>query len=374
MGENDSRSFRPEKLDENMRIAGETGQPMTWYSPKVAPFRLAGFAWFAQDGIYRRLPLRPSHPLSEAVDSFADCSAGGQIQFQTDSTRLYVRVVLRGPSSMNHMAATGQCGFDCYIGPSNAQRYCRTTCFERDATSYEAMLFHDFSREMRNIRLNFPLYQGVSDVLVGLEPGAEILAPPPYACEGRCVVYGTSITQGGCASRPGMLPTNILGRRLNVEFVNLGFSGSGRGEPEVAKIISEIEDPICYVLDYDANALGIETFRITLPEFIRILRTAHPDLPIVVMPSPNFAEEIFVPKALAETRERREFQRKTVEDLRARGDENIIYLDASRFLGDDFDECTVDGCHPTDLGFLRIANGMEPLLRRVLLGSKLSSS
>ena len=365
--DNKNVGLGPEKADENLRIRDETGKAMAWYSPKAAPFRLAGFAWFAQDAIYRRLPLAPAYPLPTDVDSLANCSAGGQIQFQTDSTRLYVRVELQGPSSMWNMAATAQCSFDCYIGQPTAQRYCVTTSFDRDATSYEAMLFEDLSRQTRNITLNFPLYQGVTEVLVGLDPDADILPPPPYAREGRCVVYGTSITQGGCASRPGMLPTNTLSRRLNVEFINLGFSGSGKGEPEVAKTISEIENPICYVLDYEANSQGIETFRNTLPEFIRILRQAHPDVPIIVMPCHKRPRECFSQEALAGAQEYREFQRTTVEELRCKGDEKIVFLDASEFLGEDFDECTVDGCHPNDLGFLRIANGMEPLLREVLI-------
>ena len=276
-----------------MSFRDKAGKATAWRSPKAAPFRLAGFPWFAQDAIYRRLPLHPAHPLPADVDSLADCTAGGQIQFHTNSTRLYVRVDLQGPSTMYHMPATGQCGFDCYIGPPTAQRYCRTTSFERDATAYEAMLFEDFPREMRNITVNFPLYQGVKEVLVGLDPDAETLPPPPYAREGRCVVYGTSITQGGCASRPGMLPTNILSRRLDVELINLGFSGSGKGEPEVARTISEIESPVCYVLDYEANSQGIETFCITLPEFIRILRQSHPDVPIIVMPCHKRSPECF---------------------------------------------------------------------------------
>jgi len=268
---------------------------------------------------------------------------------------------------MWNMAATAQCSFDCYIGPPTVMRYCTTAFLERDAISYEAMLFEELIREMRNITLNFPLYQGVRSVLVGLEAQADVLAPPPFVREGRCVVYGTSITQGGCASRPGMLPTNVLARRLNIEFINLGFSGSGRGEPEVAKTIAEIANPLCYVLDYEANSQGIETLRITLPAFIRILRQAHPDVPIIVMPCHKRPRECFSQEALTGAQECREFQRKTVASLRAQGDEKIMFLDASEFLGEDFDECTVDGCHPNDLGFLRIANGMEPLLRKVLL-------
>ena len=368
MSPSDKQGVHPEKLDKNMKLDTAAEEPMTWHSPKGPPFRLAGFAWFAQDGVYRRLPVGPPCPIPDAVDSLANCTAGGQVQFQTNSTRLFVRVKLLGPASMDHMPPTGQCGFDCYIGPPTAQRYCRTTRFGRNADAYEGMFFDNFPAETRNVTINFPLYQGVDELLVGLAPDAQVLPPPAHAREGRSIVYGTSITQGGCASRPGMLPTNILSRRLNVEFVNLGFSGSGRGEPEVAKTITEIADPLCYVLDYEANCQGIDRLRETLPEFIRILREAQPAVPIVVMPRTNISMELFDPNAVADTEERRAFQRETVESLRAGGDENIMFLDASTFFGEDFDECTVDGGHPTDLGFLRIANGMTPLLKELLLG------
>jgi len=343
---------------------------LAWLSPKATPFRLAGFAWFQRDCVYRRLPLKPAHPIPEAVDSLANCTAGGQIQFRTDSTRLSVSAILLGPASMDHMPATGQCGFDCYIGPPTRQRYCGTTRFGRDVKAYEAKLFENFSRKMRNITIDFPLYQGVEELMIGLDADAQVLAPPAYAREGRCVVYGTSITQGGCASRPGMLPTNILSRRLNVEFINLGFSGSGRGEPEVAKLIASIEKMLCVVLDYEANAKGIDGLRGTLPEFLRILRDAHPSLPIVVMSSTKGARGQFDLEVEAAAEECREFERQTVEALRAQGDGNVTFLDASRFFGEDFDECTVDGAHPTDLGFLRIADGMTPLMKRLLLGAR----
>ena len=231
------------------------------------------------------------------------------------------------------------------------------------------MLFENLPREMRNVTVNMPLYQGVEELSLGLDPDARILPPPPYAREGRCVVYGTSITQGGCASRPGMLPTNILSRRLNVEFINLGFSGNGRGEPELARLVAEIENPLAYVLDYEGNAGGIEQLRETLPEFIRILRAGHPTTPIVVLSCTRWAGEVFSEKTKAERAVRRTFQRETVEALREAGDAPIEFADGSKFYGEDSaDECTVDGVHATDLGFLRIADAWTPILGRVLLG------
>jgi lysophospholipase L1-like esterase len=342
------------------------GPQFKWFSPNDPPFRLAGFAWFQTDGVYRRLPLKPSKPLPPAVDSLANSTAGGQIQFQTDSTRVAVRVQLAGPAGMDHMPSTGQCGFDCYVGPAGEQRYVSTTRMDLTKTAYEHVLFNLPAAGVRNVTLNFPLYQGVKTVEVGLNEGSQVLAPPPFTREGRVVVYGTSITQGGCAARPGMAYTNILSRRLNVEFINLGFSGSGRGEAEVAEAVAQVAHPICFVLDYEANCVSTELLRETLPRFIRILRAAHAGVPILVVSRTPYAVELQNEESARAGAERREFQRATVEKLRSEGDALVFFKDGSDLLGEDFDECTVDGGHPTDLGFLRMANGLEPVLRWIL--------
>jgi len=344
----------------------EKKDALRWHVPAEPPFRLAGFAWFEQDRVYRRLPAKPRWPLPPAVDGLANSTAGGQIQFQTDSPELAVRVQLAGPASMNHMPATGQCGFDCYVGPPGAQRFCGTTKYDHTQTSYECTLLDLAQSEMRNVTLNFPLYQGVKQVEVGLVRDARIEAPPPYDGDGRVVVYGTSITQGGCAARPGMAYTNILSRRLNREFINVGFSGSGRGEPEVARTIAQVRNPACFVLDYEANASAEQRLEKTLAEFIAILREAHPETPILVVSRIRYARENVSQDVLQGRLQRRDFQRRTVEDLRAKGDAHISFLDGGTLLGEDFEECTVDGAHPTDLGFYRMARGLAPVLEKIL--------
>jgi hypothetical protein len=362
------KSSEVEKYDKAMRPGGPAGEGYQWHDPKETPFNLGGFAWLKTDGIYRRMPAKPAETLPEAVDSLANCTAGGQLRFQTDSRKLAVRVKLHDKADMNHMPATGQCGFDCYIGPPRQMRFCNVTKYDHHLVEYEHVLFDFDERRMRNITLNFPLYMGVDELHVGLEPDARILAPPAWEIPRRIVVYGTSITQGGCASRPGMCYTNILSRRLNVEFVNLGFSGSGRGEPEVARTIAEISDPACLVLDYEGNCPEFERLRETFPAFIRILRKAHPAVPVVGVSRIAFAGDLHKPKGLQMRLKRAELQRHTIEEMVDAGDENLYFVDGSTFLGeDDFDECTVDGVHPTDLGFLRMAEALRTVFEDILL-------
>jgi len=339
---------------------------MVWHDPGDMPLRLAGFPWFAQERTYRRLPKRPAEKLPAAVDQLADCTAGGQVSFRTDSRQVAVRVELAGPADMCHMPATGQCGFDLYVGAAPEQRFHSVTKYDVRSRSYETLLFDHPETLLRDFTLNFPLYQGVRQVLVGLLPGAQVAPPVPWTLEGPVVAYGTSITQGGCASRPGMAWTNILSRALNVEIVNLGFSGNGKGEPEVLRLVAQVAGARLFVLDYEGNAGGREQLAHSLPECIRILRQAHPAVPILVVSRIAFASDLTHAQSRAERELSRDMQARLVERLRLAGDCNLHFLDGSTRLGPDFTEGTVDGVHPTDLGFMRMAAALEPELRRLL--------
>jgi lysophospholipase L1-like esterase len=354
-----------QKLDKYMRLKDASLKDLEWISPKDFPFCVSGLAWFKKERIYRRLPVKPEYPVRKAVDSLAACTSGGQLKFQSDTGKLAIYVELHDTADMNHMTATGQCGFDCYIGNPGKQLYFSTIQYKNEKISYEYMLFDLPKNEMRNITLNFPLYQGVKEIYLGFEKEAGFLRPVPYADQTKIIVYGTSITQGGCATRPGMSFTNILSRRLNYEFINLGFSGNGRGEPELAKIISEIENPGLFVLDYEGNS-GFKQLKKTLPDFIRILRAKHKFTPIVVLSQISLAREKFNIDLKNARQERKEFQYKTVKYFQKKGDKNIYFFDGSVMLGRNFEECSVDGIHPTDLGFLRMADSISPFLKKII--------
>ncbi|CAN7446760.1 SGNH/GDSL hydrolase family protein [Paenibacillus sp. LjRoot56] len=354
------------KLDANMRIPQLDDQRLEWYSPLEQPFYLAGFGWLKEKQLYRRLPEKPTWTLPEAVDNLANCTAGGQIRFTTNALSLSIKVKLSSAANMYHMPATGQCGFDCYIGETGEQFYYSTTRYDSKQTEYESVMFTDMEPIDRSITLNFPLYQGVQEVWIGLNPSAQIAPPPAYDNSKKILFYGTSITQGGCATRPGMAYPNIISRRVNMEFLNLGFSGNGKGEPELAHILAEISDPACLVLDYEANCVSTESLQKTLPEFIRIYRNKHPHTPILVVSCIPYAKERYSKQLKFEKEERKGVQFRTVEQLRENGDANIYFYDGSTLLGEHAHECTVDGVHPTDLGFMRMADGLTPILKKIL--------
>ncbi|CAG7635272.1 SGNH/GDSL hydrolase family protein [Paenibacillus allorhizosphaerae] len=357
----------PTKLDANMRLTAASDTTLAWRSPLEEPFRLCGFPWLEKDRVYRRLPVSPSHSLRPAVDSLANCTAGGQIRFRTDAASVVLKAELAGPANMYHMPSTGQCGFDCYIGSFGEQAFVGTTRMKLTETTVEYPLYElkGVPRIMRTVTIHFPLYQGVKSVWIGLDADAAVEAPEPFIDDRRIIFYGTSITQGGCASRPGMAFTNILSHRFHREFINLGFSGNGKGEPELAHLIAQIERPALLALDYAANVTA-EQYIATLPEFIRIYRSVHPDTPILVISKNPYAQEQ-INTAMRERRiVCRDFGRELVEKLQEGGDRNIAFQDGDVLLGEDFEECTVDGSHPNDLGFRRMADGLTPILHALL--------
>ncbi|MFB9325105.1 SGNH/GDSL hydrolase family protein [Paenibacillus aurantiacus] len=339
---------------------------LTWHSPQEPPFVVNGFPWLDQERIYRRLPSRPPYPIPAAVDQLANHTAGGQIRFRTDSPVLSVQVKLSGVANMYHMPATGQCGFDCYEEQDGELHYRATATFDLKAAAYTALLFENGSRERRSIVLNFPLYQGVEEVLVGLEAGAVIEPPAPYEESGRVIVYGTSITQGACASRPGMCYTNILSRAINREFINLGFSGSGKGEPELAQNIARIPDPALLVLDYEANSVTPELYAQTLPAFIRLYRQTHAQVPILLLSRIMFAKQRFDEASRQAQETRKRMQTELIGELRRAGDKHIHFLDGETLIDRHGQDCFVDGIHPTDLGLSQMADRLAPVIRKLL--------
>ncbi|RDW20662.1 SGNH/GDSL hydrolase family protein [Oceanobacillus chungangensis] len=339
---------------------------LTWYSPKEYPFQINGFAWFKQENMYRRLPKQLVPGFPSRVNELANNTSGGQIRFKTNAVKLSIKAELSEPATMGHMTAVGQCGFDLYIGEPGKQQYFSSAIPPIQETSYESILW-DFTGEpnqLREVTINFPLYQGVSKVLIGVDPDASIELPTPYDSKKRVLFYGTSITQGGCASRPGMSYTNILSRRFHLEHINLGFSGSGKGEKDVVLTIREIENPACFVIDYEANVTP-EEYDATLVPFIQLFREYHPFVPIIVISRIYHAQNI-IPKLNNDFMKRRNHSESTVEELKRNGDDRIMFVDGSTLLGERWHECTVDGSHPNDLGFMNMANGLEIPLRSSL--------
>jgi hypothetical protein len=207
------------------------------------------------------------------------------------------------------------------------------------------------------------LYNGVDSVEVGLPEGAELREAPPRAAANAKPIcfYGTSIVHGGCASRPGMAHPAILGRRLDRPVINLGFSGSGKMELELAQLLGEL-DVAVYVLDCLPN-MTPDVIKQRAQIFVETLRRARPQTPIVLVENIQYQSGIFLPGSRNSYEAKNEAIKKVYQNLLAAGVSNLTYVSCDALLGSDGD-ATVDGTHPTDLGFYRFADALEPVLRR----------
>lgn len=319
-----------------------------------------GLPWFQEEApVLRRLPERMKEKLRKPVWDLAQHPSGGRLRFRTDSTRVAISAQSADAGTMHHMTLVGQSGFDCYAdgGYVNSAWPDKAGKIERTWTVGAA-------RSMRDVTIYLPLYKGVAIREIGVEAGATLEAPSAYAVAKPVVYYGSSITQGGCASNAGLSAQAILGRRLNADFVNLGFSGNGLGEPELADAVAELAAS-CYVLDFWGNPTP-EVYEKNLPPFVETLRKKHPETPILVTGPIWFPGEALA-GALADAQKRkRAFGRSFVEERRRAGDAKIAWVDGLEMLNREQAAGLVDGIHPNSLGFWFCANGLEPHLKRAL--------
>jgi lysophospholipase L1-like esterase len=214
----------------------------------------------------------------------------------------------------------------------------------------------------REYALYLPLYNGTRQLQIGVPAGAE-LEPAPQEQQKPICVYGTSIVQGGCASRPGLAYPAIVGRMLNRATINLGFSGNGQAEPEVAALLAEL-DPAVYVLDCLPNLQGPQVLE-RLGPLVEIIRAARPGTPVILLENIVY-QDAWLKAARLERQESSNAALQTVfRQLQEAGVTGLHYVQGEALLGDD-GEGTVDGTHPNDLGFMRMAEALAPVVRPLL--------
>jgi len=347
------------EFDKNMEVVTTITEPdLVWLSVREAPFTIYGVFYDEEQGCFVRMPQSVADTVSAGVAHLNHHTCGGRVRFVTDSPCIAIHAVMQNQPTMDHFALTGQSGFDLYHKTEEGDVYYRS--FRPPVgvkEGYSSLI--PTPAELSVYTINFPLYDTVQELYIGLKKDAVLEAAPGYAHAKPAVFYGSSITQGGCASRPGNAYEAILSRRLDLDHINLGFSGNGKGEKEICEYIAHMDMSI-FVCDYDHNAYAPDHLQKTHLPLLRAVREAQPDLPILVVSAPD---SLLKP----EWRPRKEIIRKNVELLQSKGDQNILFLDgATLFAGDGWDSCTVDGCHPNDLGFWRMAMAMEPYIRRLL--------
>lgn len=331
------------------------------YDAAGEPFMLYGLLPpDEKDNKYKRLPKEIAKTVNDGVSALYADTAGGRIRFATDSDYIGVYAVIPQAGRMSHFAMTGSTGFDLYREENGKQAYVSTVMPQfdiRDGGSVAGEKAFD-RKEMHEYTLNFPLYSEVERVYIVLDENAALQSPRKYKKEKPIVYYGSSITQGGCASRPGNAYQAFLSRRFDCDFINLGFSGNARGEDEIAHYINGLDMSV-FVFDYDHNAPSVEHLKATHERMFKRIRRKNPTLPIVC---------VSMPTPLPGYEERREVIKATVNRAIEGGDKNVYFVngcDSSEVFGAG-DSVSVDGVHPNDLGFFCMAKIIGDVLEKIL--------
>ena len=326
-----------------------TEENTTWYDGKT--LTIEGKGWENTNAYYERLPGKAEGKVTKDVWWLSHHTAGLSLRFTTNSSFVKIRWVLWKHEGSTNMPPTSVSGIDVYAKKENGEFIYLCTGFPRaDTNTVTVQLI-----PAKEYIINLSLYNGVKSIEIGIPKDKHIAGTKidKSRLEKTIVFYGTSITQGGCASRPGMAFTTIVGRKLDVPIINLGFSGNGKMEMEMEELLAEL-NPSVYVLDciWNMNSKMIEE---RVAPFVLKLRESKPNIPIVLAEDSHYMDVSPTKKG--------KVLRTIYKKLVADGVEQLYFLSNKGMLGTD-GEATVDGVHPSDLGMVRMSVVFTDFLRK----------
>lgn len=328
----------------------------------AAAFPVIGKGFSDTQTRYERLPARLEELTRKPVWNLSKNSSGLAVRFRTASTAIGARWEVTGDVTMNHFAPTGIKGLDLYCLKDGKWQFVNSARPAGKLTT--TIIVQNLTGEEMEYMLYLPLYDGLKSLEIGVTKQSEIKLPAVNSPKtGTPVVfYGTSITQGGCANRTGMAYPSILSRMLDCETVNLGFSGNGQLDFEVAEAMAIIPAS-CFVMDCLPN-VSPEQINEKYVRFLEIIREKQPQTPIVLVENILYTHMFFDQSTNSLINRKNELLSRIFKEQKKSGDKNIYYIKADKLIGSDR-EATVDGVHLTDLGFLRMAENLYPVIRKV---------
>ena len=345
----------------NFTIESPAGYEALCFTDSRAPqFATHGLMYDDSLKQFLRMPASTAETVSENVANLNKNTSGGRVRFKTNSGRIAIKCLMNSATMLDIMPQSGVRGFSLYVDNVFYKLF-RPTYAETKNENKGFTAAVDFpQKKLRNITIYFPLYNEVSRLYVGLEKNCEILPANDYQIKKPILFYGSSITQGGCASRPGNSYDAVLCRYLDADYINLGFSGNAKGEPAMAEYLGALDVSV-FVFDYDHNAPDAEHLRKTHFPFYSIYRRMRPDVPVILMSRPGFDAD---PETNAL---RRKIIMDTFEKGKSGGDKNLYFIDGETlFSGVNRDGCTMDGIHPNDLGFQRMADTVHKTIQKII--------
>lgn len=310
---------------------------------------------------YHRIDTAAYPGFLPAIKGLLTHSAGLAISFKTNSSRITARWCVTGSKAGNNMTPIVNKGLDLYIKRGGVWQFAGVG--RPDGICNDYTLVQNMDSSEKECLLYLPLYDKVESLSVGIDSGYTITAGDHPFTKKRVVIYGSSITQGASASRPGLAYPARLSRATGIHFINLGLSGNGKMEKEVADMLATIHAD-AFVLDCFANPTPDQITRRTA-YIVRTIRAAHPGVPIILIQtgprdSGNFDTVIEQVVRLKNENILTEF-----EKLSKEGVKDLYLIRGEDLLGDDH-EGTTDGVHPNDLGFDRMFQVIKPAMLKIL--------
>lgn len=337
-----------EDIDKNFKKIEHIEGDKAFYAIPHPSFALHGVYYEELNECFVRMPLKIAQKVNEGVYGLSKHTAGGRLCFATDSKSLKIEVAYQGLSIMSHMPLTGSSSFALLENTDKGERFIGNLMpTSADKTSFSAGLVLPGGC-MKEYILYFPLYNDVKSLAVALDKTAKVEPCNPYCDKKPILYYGSSITQGGCANRTDKCYQALICKKNRIDYINLGFSGSARGEDAMVDYLTTLDCSL-FVCDYDHNAPNAEHLKKTHLRLYQRYREKRPDTPILFISKPDFRRD-------KEGEERCKVIRNTYQYAKRKGDKNVYFLSGKTFFKQrDSADFTVDGCHPTDYGFQRMA-------------------
>ena len=343
---------KTEEIDKNFKAELPVFEGMKTYSIFSEPFRLYGLKY--SDNGFHRMDPEIADKVSDGVSVLNFHTSGGILRFKTDSKRIILTAELPDTGLMNHMPLTGTSSFSLYADKNYCGVFRAPSAEEYKGVWSSELPLPDGEKD---IEIHFPLYNGVKAVYISLEKAAALKEGKAYEDSLPIVFYGSSITQGGCASHPGNAYANMISRYFNREIINLGFSGSCMAEDIMCDYIQKLPMSLL-VYDYDHNAPTPEFLESTHERFFISFREKNPTVPVLMI---SVADGCF---GKEDIEKRKATIIKTYKNAISKGDKNVYFLDGQHFYDETgLENSTVDTCHPNDLGFFAFFKNISELIK-----------
>ncbi len=330
---------------------------LTFYNIKTKPFKVYGLNDVSKN--FCRMPIDIADKVSGAVSQKNYEPTGGRIRFKTDSDIIAIKIKMKDIPLHPTLSTLYLSGCSLYKFENGEHIYLHSFMQPVDGREYYEGEFDTVSNSLCEYILYMPSSNEIVDIEVGLRNGAVVEETCGYKYEKPIAFYGSSITQGTGASRMGNTYEDFVSRNLDADYINLGFSGNAKGESIMAEYISTLVMS-AFVFDYDYNAPDVKHLENTHFAFYNKVRENNPNIPILLVSKPDGGYSEF---NLA----RKDVILKTYLTARENGDKNIYFVDGALFFaGDKRNDCTIDGCHPNDMGYSRMGDIISDVLKYAL--------